>query len=94
MIKQGAQLERAWENYASQSEKTHVLQRIVLYFKGVTVNTENYNQQSRFLHLIKLQLVKPFSAVLYIAEGYDRPTQSRKKPKEREREKKGEREKG
>ena len=74
MIKQGARLGRAWENYASQSAKTQVLQRIVLYFKGVTVNTENYNQQSRSLHLIKLQLEKPFSAVLYIAEGYDQPT--------------------
>ena len=61
--------------------KTHVLQRIVLYFKGVTVNTENYNQQSRSLHLRKLQSAKPFSAVLYIVEGYDWPTPVKAKTK-------------
>ena len=91
MIKQGARLKRAWENYASLSVKTHVLQRIVLYFKGVTVNTKNYNQQSRSLHLIKLQSTKPFSAILYIAEGYDRPTpvkaKTKRKGKRKERRK-------
>ena len=59
MINQGARLRRAWENYASQSVKTHVLQKIVLYFKGVTINTENYNQQSRSLHCRRLQLANP-----------------------------------
>ena len=29
----------------------HVSQKIVLYLKGVIVNTENYNQRSRSLHL-------------------------------------------
>ena len=64
----------AWKglgNYASQSAKTHVLQRIVLYFKGVTVNTEIYNRQSRSLHLRKLQSAKPFSVVLYISKNYN-----------------------
>ena len=74
IIKQGGRLGRAWENCASQRAKTHVLQRIVLYFKGVTVNTKNYNRQSRSLHLRKLQSANPFSVVLYIAEGYDRLT--------------------
>ena len=32
-------------------QKAHVSQKIVLYFKGVTVNAENYSQRSRFLHL-------------------------------------------
>ena len=32
-------------------KKAHVSQKIVLYFKGVTVNTENYSQRSRSLHL-------------------------------------------
>ena len=81
MLKQGARLGRAWENYASQREKTHVLQRIVLYFKGVTINTKNYNQQSCSLHLRKLQSTKPLSAVLYIVEGYDRPTPIKEKTK-------------
>ena len=31
-------------------QKAHVSQKIVLYFKGVTVNTENYSQRSRSLH--------------------------------------------
>ena len=91
MIKQGARFGRDWENYASQSAKTHVLQRIVLYFKGVTVNTENYNQQSRSLHIRKLQSAKPFSVVLYITEGYDRPTpvkaKTKRKGKRKERRK-------
>ena len=34
----------------SSVQKTHVSQKIVLYFKGVTVNTENYSQRSRSLH--------------------------------------------
>ena len=33
-------------------QKVHVSQKIVLYFKGVTVNTENYSQWSRSPHLI------------------------------------------
>ena len=45
MIKQGARLGRAWV------QKAHVSQKIVLYFKGVTVNTKNYSQRSRSLHL-------------------------------------------
>ena len=32
-------------------QKAHVSQKIVLYFKGVTVNTENYSQRSHSLHL-------------------------------------------
>ena len=32
-------------------QKAHVPQKIVLYFKGVTINTENYSQQSCSLHL-------------------------------------------
>ena len=31
-------------------QKAHVLQKIVLYFKGVTVNTEDHSQQSGSLH--------------------------------------------
>ena len=34
----------------SSVQKAHVSQKIVLYFKGVTVNTENYGQRSRSLH--------------------------------------------
>ena len=41
--------------------KNACLQRIVLYFNVVTVNTENYNQQIRSLHLRKLQSAKLFS---------------------------------
>ena len=41
--------------------KNACLQRIVLYFNVVTVNTENYNQQIRYLHLRKLQSAKSFS---------------------------------
>ena len=81
MIKQGAWLGRAWENCASQSAKTHVLQRIILYFKGVTVNTENYNRKIRSLHLRKLQSAKPFFVVLYIVEGYDQLTPVKEKTK-------------
>ena len=36
----------------SSVQKAHVSQKIVLYFKGVTVNAENYSQRSRSLHLI------------------------------------------
>ena len=35
----------------SSMQKAHVSQKIVLYFKGVTVNTENYCQWNRSLHL-------------------------------------------
>ena len=35
----------------SSVQKAHVSQKIVLYFKGVTVNAENYSQRSRSLHL-------------------------------------------
>ena len=52
-----------------------VLKNSYFYFKGVTVISENYNQQSRSLHLGKLQ---PSNA------------QSRKKPQVREKEKEGE----
>ena len=45
MIKKGAQLGKIW------MQKAHVSQKNVLYFKGVTVNTENYSQRSRSLHL-------------------------------------------
>ena len=45
MIKQGARLGKAWV------QKSHVSQKIVLYFKGVTVNTEDYSQWSHSLHL-------------------------------------------
>ena len=45
MIKQGARLGKVWV------QKAHVSQKIVLYFKGVIVNTEDYNQWSRSLHL-------------------------------------------
>ena len=45
MIKQGARLGKVWV------QKAHVSQKIVLYFKGVTVNTEDYSQWSRSLHL-------------------------------------------
>ena len=34
----------------SSVQKAHVSQKIVLYFKGVTINAENYSQQSRSLH--------------------------------------------
>ena len=46
MIKQGAWLGKVWV------QKAHVLQKIVPYFKGVTVNTVDHSQQSRSLHLI------------------------------------------
>ena len=45
MIKQGAWLRKVWV------QKAHVSQKIVLYFKGVIVNTEDYNQRSRSLQL-------------------------------------------
>ena len=45
MINQGARLRKVWV------QKVHVSQKIVLYFKGVTVNTEDYSQRSRSLHL-------------------------------------------
>ena len=45
MIKQGARLGKVWV------QKAHVSQKIVLYFKGVTVNTGDYGQRSRSLHL-------------------------------------------
>ena len=45
MIKQGARLRKVWV------QKTHVSQKIVLYFKGITFNTEDYIQQIRSLHL-------------------------------------------
>ena len=45
MIKQEAQLGKVW------SQKAHVSQKIVLYFKGFTINTENYSQRSHSLHL-------------------------------------------
>ena len=45
MIKQGAWLRKVWV------QKAHVSQNIILYFKGVIVNTENYSQQSCSLHL-------------------------------------------
>ena len=45
MIKKGARLGKVWV------QKVHVLQKIFLYFKGVTVNTENHSQWSRSLHL-------------------------------------------
>ena len=45
MIKQGARLGKVWV------KKSHVSQKIVLYFKGVTVNTEDYSQRSHSLHL-------------------------------------------
>ena len=44
MIKQGARLGWVWV------QKAHVLQKIVLYFKSVTVNIENYSQWRRSLH--------------------------------------------
>ena len=44
MIKQGARLGKVWV------QKAHVLQKIVLYFKGVTVNTVDHSQQSHSLH--------------------------------------------
>ena len=45
MIMQGARLRNVWV------QKAHVLQNIVLYFKGVIVNTVDHSQQSRSLHL-------------------------------------------
>ena len=45
MIKQGARLEKVWV------QKAHVLQKIVIYFKGVTVNTGDHSQRSRSLRL-------------------------------------------
>ena len=44
MIKQGAWLGKVWV------QKAHVLQKIVLYFKGVTIYIEDHNQRSRSLH--------------------------------------------
>ena len=45
MIRQGARLGKVW------AQKAHVLQKIVLYFKGVIVNTMDHSQWSRPLHL-------------------------------------------
>ena len=45
MIKRGARLGKVWV------QKPHVSQKIVIYFKGVTVNTGDCSQQSRSLHL-------------------------------------------
>ena len=45
MIKQGARLRKVWV------QKAHVSQKIILYFKRVTVNTGDYSQRSCSLHL-------------------------------------------
>ena len=45
MIKQGARLGKV------RVQKAHVLQKLVCYFKGVTVNREDHSQQSCSLHL-------------------------------------------
>ena len=68
---------------------THVSKR--LYF----IILENYNQQSCFLHLIKLQSAKPSSTstVLYISEDHDRPTPSQGKNHKKEKEKRNEKKK-
>ena len=70
MIKQGARLEKVWV------QKAHVSQKIVLYFKGVTVNTENYNQQSRSLHL------KDKRHKQYSTPQKEKPTKKKKKKRE------------
>ena len=45
MIKQGTRLGKV------RVHKAHVLQKLVRYFKRVTVNTEDHSQRSRSLHL-------------------------------------------
>ena len=45
MIKQGARLGKV------RVQKTHVLQKLVRYFKRVTVNMEDHSQRSRSRHL-------------------------------------------
>ena len=86
MIKKGTRLGKAWENCASQSAKTHVLQRIVLYFKEIIVNTENYNQQIHSLHLNYNQqsFSKPFSTLQKVTISQP---QSRQKLQRKEKEK-------
>ena len=49
MIKQGARLGKVC------LQKAHVLQKIVLYFKGVTVNIGDHSQWNRSLHLREKQ---------------------------------------
>ena len=51
MIKQGARLGKAKVQKAHVVQKVHVLKKLVHYFKGVTVNTEDHSQRSRSLHL-------------------------------------------
>ena len=67
MIKQGARLGKVWV------QKAHVSQKIVLYFKRVTVNAKNYSQRSRSLHL-KDKRHKQFST-----SQKEKPTRTKKR---------------
>ena len=53
----------------------------------ISVISENYNQQSRSLHLIKLQSAKSFSTsvVIYVSEDHDRPCQGKNHKKEKDK---------
>ena len=63
MIKQGVWLRKVWV------KKAHVSQKIVLYFKGVIVNTEDYNQWSRSVTPQKYPIIFIIRIIIYF--GYN-----------------------